>query len=150
MPHLTIEYTANLDEWAGDEDLLLSLHELLRSVAGIDPVFLEYEKHPGSRFQFRTRRRFLGYDPAGTLNFNFNVMALQHPQTFSQTHPDQRRHFRLRFVNGLFNRQGVVFTRCQAKIDFLLLFRAHHIGEIFHDPLQRNNRCYDLECLTRR
>jgi 5-carboxymethyl-2-hydroxymuconate isomerase len=36
MPHLTIEYTSNLDEWAGDSDLLLSLHHLLQSVAGID------------------------------------------------------------------------------------------------------------------
>ena len=36
MPHLTIEYTANLDEFAGDRSLLLSLHQLLHSVAGID------------------------------------------------------------------------------------------------------------------
>ena len=35
MPHLTLEYTANLDEWAGDEGVLLSLHRLLESTAGI-------------------------------------------------------------------------------------------------------------------
>ena len=35
MPHLTLEYTANLDEWANDSDLLRSLHQLLHSVAGI-------------------------------------------------------------------------------------------------------------------
>jgi len=36
MPHLTLEYTSNLDEWAGGSDLLLSLHRHLQSVAGID------------------------------------------------------------------------------------------------------------------
>jgi 5-carboxymethyl-2-hydroxymuconate isomerase len=36
MPHLTLEYTSNLDEWAGDPDLLLALHHLLTSVAGIE------------------------------------------------------------------------------------------------------------------
>ena len=35
MPHLTIEYTANLDQWACDPGVLLSLHRLLESVAGI-------------------------------------------------------------------------------------------------------------------
>jgi 5-carboxymethyl-2-hydroxymuconate isomerase len=35
MPHLTLEYTANLDEWANDLNLLSSLHRLLHSVAGI-------------------------------------------------------------------------------------------------------------------
>jgi len=35
MPHLTLEYTANLKERAPDPDLLLSLHRLLESVAGI-------------------------------------------------------------------------------------------------------------------
>ena len=35
MPHLTIEYTANLDAWACDPKVLLSLHHLLESVAGI-------------------------------------------------------------------------------------------------------------------
>lgn len=35
MPHLTLEYTANLDAWAGDPDLLLALHRLLNSAAGI-------------------------------------------------------------------------------------------------------------------
>jgi len=35
MPHLTLEYTANLEERAPDPDLLLSLHRLLESVAGI-------------------------------------------------------------------------------------------------------------------
>ena len=35
MPHLTLEYTANLDEWASDSALLLSLHRLLESAAGI-------------------------------------------------------------------------------------------------------------------
>ncbi len=35
MPHLTLEYTSNLDEWANDPDLLLSLHRLLHSAAGI-------------------------------------------------------------------------------------------------------------------
>ena len=35
MPHLTLEYTANLDEWANDPDLLRSLHRLLHSAAGI-------------------------------------------------------------------------------------------------------------------
>ncbi len=34
MPHLTLEYTSNLDEWAADPDLLLSLHRLLEA-AGI-------------------------------------------------------------------------------------------------------------------
>jgi len=35
MPHLTLEYTTNLDEWASDPRLLLSLHRMLESVAGI-------------------------------------------------------------------------------------------------------------------
>ena len=35
MPHLTIEYTSNLEEWASDPGLLLSLHRMLESVAGI-------------------------------------------------------------------------------------------------------------------
>lgn len=35
MPHLTLEYTANLQERAPDPDLLLSLHRLLESFAGI-------------------------------------------------------------------------------------------------------------------
>lgn len=35
MPHLTLEYTANLDEWAFDSELLLGLHRLLESVVGI-------------------------------------------------------------------------------------------------------------------
>lgn len=35
MPHLTLEYTANLDAWASDSGLLLSLHRLLGSAAGI-------------------------------------------------------------------------------------------------------------------
>jgi len=35
MPHLTLEYTANLDEWASDPGVLLSLHRTLESVAGI-------------------------------------------------------------------------------------------------------------------
>ena len=36
MPHLSLEYTANLDQWAGDPDLLIALHHLLQSVAGIE------------------------------------------------------------------------------------------------------------------
>ncbi len=35
MPHLTLEYTSNLEEWASDPGLLLSLHRLLESVAAI-------------------------------------------------------------------------------------------------------------------
>ena len=35
MPHLTLEYTMNLDEWASDPGLLLNLHRVLESVAGI-------------------------------------------------------------------------------------------------------------------
>jgi len=35
MPHLTLEYTTNLDEWASDPGLLLTLHRMLESVAGI-------------------------------------------------------------------------------------------------------------------
>ena len=35
MPHLTLEYTANLDEWASDPGLLIRLHRLLESAAGI-------------------------------------------------------------------------------------------------------------------
>ena len=35
MPHLTLEYTSNLEEWASDPDLLLSLHRMLESVVGI-------------------------------------------------------------------------------------------------------------------
>jgi 5-carboxymethyl-2-hydroxymuconate isomerase len=35
MPHLTLEYTANLDPWAGDPDLLLNLHRLLQAEADI-------------------------------------------------------------------------------------------------------------------
>lgn len=35
MPHLIVEYTANLDEWSCDPDVLLSLHRVLESVAGI-------------------------------------------------------------------------------------------------------------------
>jgi 5-carboxymethyl-2-hydroxymuconate isomerase len=35
MPHLTLEYTTNLDEWANDPALLIGLHRLLESVAGI-------------------------------------------------------------------------------------------------------------------
>jgi 5-carboxymethyl-2-hydroxymuconate isomerase len=35
MPHLTLEYTSNLDEWANDLGLLLNLHRLLQSEAGI-------------------------------------------------------------------------------------------------------------------
>lgn len=35
MPHLTLEYTSNLDEWANDVTLLLDLHGLLKSEAGI-------------------------------------------------------------------------------------------------------------------
>ncbi len=35
MPHLTLEYTANLDEWANDPALLLDLHRLLQSRGGI-------------------------------------------------------------------------------------------------------------------
>jgi len=35
MPHLTLEYTANLEERAPDTNLLLSLHRLLEAVAGI-------------------------------------------------------------------------------------------------------------------
>jgi 5-carboxymethyl-2-hydroxymuconate isomerase len=35
MPHLTIEYTSNLDQWAGDSEVLLALHQLLEAVAGI-------------------------------------------------------------------------------------------------------------------
>ena len=34
MPHLTLEYTANLDEWASSSRVLLSLHRLL-DAAGI-------------------------------------------------------------------------------------------------------------------
>ena len=34
MPHLTLEYTANLDEWASGSRVLLSLHRLL-DAAGI-------------------------------------------------------------------------------------------------------------------
>jgi 5-carboxymethyl-2-hydroxymuconate isomerase len=36
MPHLTLEYTSNLDEWANDPELLLSLHRLLHTEAGIE------------------------------------------------------------------------------------------------------------------
>jgi 5-carboxymethyl-2-hydroxymuconate isomerase len=32
MPHLTLEYTANLDEWAADPGLLVDLHRLLAAV----------------------------------------------------------------------------------------------------------------------
>ena len=32
MPHLTLEYTANLDEWAGNPGLLVDLHRLLAAV----------------------------------------------------------------------------------------------------------------------
>jgi 5-carboxymethyl-2-hydroxymuconate isomerase len=35
MPHLTLEYTSNLDEWANDVNLLLDLHEILQSEAAI-------------------------------------------------------------------------------------------------------------------
>ncbi|MBT8398764.1 MAG: 5-carboxymethyl-2-hydroxymuconate isomerase [Gemmatimonadetes bacterium] len=35
MPHLTLEYTANLGEWAAEPELLISLHRLLESAAGI-------------------------------------------------------------------------------------------------------------------
>jgi len=35
MPHLNLEYTANLDEWGYQSDVLLSLHRLLESVGGI-------------------------------------------------------------------------------------------------------------------
>jgi len=35
MPHLTLEYTANLSERAPEPALLLSVHRLLESVAGI-------------------------------------------------------------------------------------------------------------------
>ena len=35
MPHLTLEYTTNLEEWANDPGLLLGLHRMLESVAGI-------------------------------------------------------------------------------------------------------------------
>lgn len=35
MPHLTLEYTANLDEWASDAELLLRLHRVLEAAAGI-------------------------------------------------------------------------------------------------------------------
>jgi len=35
MPHLTLEYTANLQEQAPNADLLLGLHQLLEAVAGI-------------------------------------------------------------------------------------------------------------------
>lgn len=35
MPHLTLEYTANLEDRAPDAQLLLSLHGLLKDVAGI-------------------------------------------------------------------------------------------------------------------
>ncbi|MFH1762651.1 MAG: 5-carboxymethyl-2-hydroxymuconate Delta-isomerase [Gemmatimonadota bacterium] len=35
MPHLTLEYTSNLDEWANDPGLLIGLHRLLESAAGI-------------------------------------------------------------------------------------------------------------------
>ncbi|MGD2120676.1 MAG: 5-carboxymethyl-2-hydroxymuconate isomerase [Gemmatimonadota bacterium] len=34
MPHLTLEYTANLDPWAADPGVLISLHRLLEA-AGI-------------------------------------------------------------------------------------------------------------------
>lgn len=34
MPHITLEYTANLDEWAADPGLLVSLHRILEA-AGI-------------------------------------------------------------------------------------------------------------------
>jgi len=36
MPHLTLEYTSNLDEWANDPELLLNLHRMLQTVAGIE------------------------------------------------------------------------------------------------------------------
>jgi 5-carboxymethyl-2-hydroxymuconate isomerase len=35
MPHLTLEYTANLDEWAAEPGLLIGLHRLLEAVAEI-------------------------------------------------------------------------------------------------------------------
>lgn len=35
MPHLTLEYTSNLDEWASDPDLLVTLHRLLETSGGI-------------------------------------------------------------------------------------------------------------------
>ena len=35
MPHLTLEYTSNLDEWANDVSLLLDLHAILKSEAAI-------------------------------------------------------------------------------------------------------------------
>jgi len=35
MPHLTLEYTVNLDEWASDPGLLLTMHRMLEAVAGI-------------------------------------------------------------------------------------------------------------------
>ena len=35
MPHLTLEFTVNLDEWASDPGLLLTMHRMLESVAGI-------------------------------------------------------------------------------------------------------------------
>jgi 5-carboxymethyl-2-hydroxymuconate isomerase len=35
VPHLTLEYTSNLDEWANDLSLLLDLHGILHSEAAI-------------------------------------------------------------------------------------------------------------------
>lgn len=35
MPHLTLEYTANLSDSRSEEDLLLSVHFLLESIAGV-------------------------------------------------------------------------------------------------------------------
>jgi 5-carboxymethyl-2-hydroxymuconate isomerase len=35
VPHLTLEYTSNLDEWASDPDLLVTLHRVLETAGGI-------------------------------------------------------------------------------------------------------------------
>lgn len=37
MPHLTLEYTANLSETPPSRELLLALHQLLETTAGIRP-----------------------------------------------------------------------------------------------------------------
>ena len=35
MPHLTLEYTSNLDEWASNPHLLVALHRILATTGGI-------------------------------------------------------------------------------------------------------------------
>ncbi len=58
MPHLTLEYTTNLDEWANDPALLISLHRLL-GVGGWnqDRELQEPLAHGGGVGGGRRRRR---------------------------------------------------------------------------------------------